>query len=81
MLILNSAALFALVASVQAFVIPEGSPDGVYAVIRDAAGVNKHFKLTSAKSAIEARDPSQELDSRFIGENWCGAYYRHQLLE
>jgi hypothetical protein len=77
MLLVNLAALLALVASTQAFAIPEGTTNGVYAVTRDADGNDVHTRVAFADAAIEARDPGHELESRSKGEKWCGAYDRY----
>jgi hypothetical protein len=75
MLFVNLTALFALVASTQAFAIPEGATNGVYAVNRDA-GTDVHTRIASADAAIKVRDPGHELESRSKGEKWCGTYDR-----
>jgi hypothetical protein len=76
MLFVNLAALLALTASTQAFAIPEGATNGVYAVTRDADGNDVHTRVASADATIEARGPDHELESRSKGEKWCGAYDR-----
>jgi hypothetical protein len=76
MLFPNAAAFFTLLASAQAFVIPEGATDGVYAVARDTDGTEVHTKITSANAARspkEAGGVSSGLESRSNGQIWCGA--------
>jgi hypothetical protein len=72
MLFVNLGALFALVASTQAFVIPEGATDGVYTVTRDASGADVHTKIASAEATIEARGSGQKLENRSAYQIWCG---------
>ena len=76
MLFPNVAAFFVLLASAQAFVIPGGATDGVYAVARDADGTEVHTKIASAdaaRSLNEAGGASSGLESRSDGRIWCGA--------
>jgi hypothetical protein len=76
MLFPNVAVFFALLASAQAFVIPEGATNGVYAVARDADGTEVHTKIASAnaeRSPNEALVTSSGLESRSDGRIWCGA--------
>lgn len=76
MLFTNIAAFFVLLASAQAFVIPEGATDGVYAVPRDADGTEVHTKVASANAARslnEVHVASSGLESRSDGRIWCGA--------
>ena len=72
----NVATFFTLVASAQAFFIPEAVTNGVYAVFRDADGTEVHTNIVSsnaARSPNDARGGSSGLESRSNGQIWCGA--------
>lgn len=72
MLFIKLAAL-PLAALTHAWVIPEGTTDGVYAVTRDANGNDVHTRIAAVDSTLEVRDPEHELERRSIGQIWCGA--------
>lgn len=73
MLLIKLAALLPLAAITQAWVIPEGTANGVYAVTRDADGKDVHTRIDSADSALEIRYPDHELERRATNQIWCGA--------
>ncbi|KAH7385582.1 hypothetical protein DE146DRAFT_667605 [Phaeosphaeria sp. MPI-PUGE-AT-0046c] len=72
MLFTKLTAFFALAASIQAWVIPEGAANGVYAVTRDADGKDVHTRIDQAESALEERDADYKLERRFYGQIFCG---------
>lgn len=66
------AALLPLAAFTKAWVIPEGTADGVYAVTRGADGKELHTRIASADSALEVRGTDNALGSNILVEIWCG---------
>jgi hypothetical protein len=72
MLFIKLAAFFTLAASAQAWVIPEGTANGVYAVTRDEHGNDVHTKIADADTSLEVRDADRELERRVDGQIWCG---------
>jgi hypothetical protein len=72
MLFIKLAAFFTLAAFNQAWVIPEGTANGVYAVTRNENGHDVHTKIASEDTAMELRDPNHKLERRVDGQIWCG---------
>lgn len=73
MLFIKLAAFFTLAAFTQAWVIPEGTTNGLYAVTRNENGHDVHTRIVSADASLELRNPDHELERRVDGQIWCGA--------
>ena len=70
---INIAAFLALVASTQAWVIPKGTTDGIYAVAVGDDGVEVHTKIAEASSELPFNvSDANPLDRRGDGRIWCG---------
>ena len=69
---------FTLAALAHAFVIPPGTPEGVYAVVTREDGTNVHTKISDSPEI--KRDPTgvtpvnevNALERRQNGRIWCG---------
>ena len=72
MLLIKLATLLPLAAVTQAWVIPEGAADGVYAVTRDANGNDVHTKIDYTDSALQMRSLDHGLERRATNQIWCG---------